>query len=51
MAVTKTQRKTTSRPRKVVGKKAKPQKGSLEAIEESVKFAHKHKLDFNYTKE
>jgi hypothetical protein len=48
MAVIKTQSKTSAAPRKAAQKKAVPKKGSLAAIEESVKFAHKHKLDFSY---
>jgi len=49
MTVVKTQKKTTSRPRKAATKKAKP-KGGLAAIEHFVKTVDKYKLDFSYLK-
>jgi hypothetical protein len=50
MAFTKTHKKVVGRPRKAVAKKAKPQKGSLEAIEESVRIMRKYNIDLSYLK-
>ncbi len=49
MAVVKTHKKETSRPRKAVAKKAKP-KGGLAAIDHFVKIVDKYNLDFSYLK-
>jgi hypothetical protein len=51
MAVIKTQKKITGRPRKVTAKKAKYKKSSLEAIERAMAIADKYKLDLNYINE
>ena len=51
MVVAKTQRKITERPRKVAPKKARAKKTGLDAIDEFVKLARKHNLDFNYINE
>ncbi len=50
MAVEKTQKKVTSRPRKVAAKKTKPKKNGLAAVDEFVRLAEKYNLDFNYIK-
>ncbi len=49
MAVVKTPKKETSRPRKAVAKKAKP-KGGLAAIDHFVKTVRKHNIDLSYLK-
>ncbi len=48
MAVEKTHKKTTSQPRKQSAKKKKPKKGSLEAIEASIRLMRKYNIDLSY---
>jgi hypothetical protein len=48
MAVTKVRQKIFARPRKTAIKKGKVKKGSLKAIEQSIKLMRKYNLDFSY---
>ncbi len=50
MAVAKTHKKVTNRPRKVAANKAKQRKGNIEAINKALLIADKYNLDFNYLK-
>ncbi len=50
MAVIKAHKKTVGVPRKAATKKVKPQKGSIEAIEASVKIMRKYNIDLTYLK-